>query len=298
MLRSLIGTIVVYICLRLFVFDIYFIHSSSMRSTLQEGDHVLVNKFFLNKPERFDLLVFSPPVKDSAYGNIDSYIKRCAGIPGDTIQVSRGELMVNGVNVDVPGVQYHFHVLTSEKGLTDSTFSSMNIQPAGRVPGSRGFSCFLTMEQADRLRMNEQILSVEMTTDDVGWYDPQVFPYSERLKWNLDHWGPIMVPGEGMNIPLNEINFIIYKGTITLFEHHTLDIIDGKYHLDGKETDNYTFENDYYIVMGDNRHASSDSRSWGFVPAANIRGTAGTILWSTDPVSDTSRPERRLTRIH
>lgn len=247
-----------------------------MRNTLFEGDRVLVNKFFLNTPSRFDVVVFDPPVKDSVYGEIDSYIKRCVGVPGDTIRIISGVTYVNGISADIPGVQYSYRVIRS---------------------GASTYAEFMTPAKADSLRISSGVLSVQLSTDPKIWFDPNVFPFKESLGWNLDHWGPVVVPGSGWKMPLDEHHVSIYKGLIELFEKHTITREGGKFLVDGMPKDFYEFENDHYWVMGDNRHASSDSRNWGFVPAKNIRGTASHILWSKDPLTDSSRSDRRLIKI-
>ncbi|MCC7302431.1 MAG: signal peptidase I [Bacteroidia bacterium] len=292
------GAILLYIALRLLVFDIYFIRSTSMRGTLWEGDYVLVNKWFLNTPDRYDITVFEPPLQDSSYGGIDSYIKRCVGLPGDTVLISAGVLKVNNVEPLIPELLFQYHIMTSDQKTTDSLQKTLLIPPSGFVPGSNAFSVFLHAGLADSIRLLPGVLSVEVTLDEKGWFDKNIFPFSSSLNWNLDHFGPIIVPVKGMEVAMNEKNYLLYKAIIQFFEKKDISAKNGKYFIGETECGTYTFENDYYFMMGDNRHASSDSRAWGFVPSDHIRGTTGLILWSVDPVNGSTRDQRRFRLIH
>ena len=127
-------------------------------------------------------------------------------------------------------------------------------------------------------------------------HDPAYFP------WTLDNYGPIWIPEKGKSVDLNYENVLKYKRAITLYEGHTLDFKNGIYFVDGQQADSYTFEMDYYWMMGDNRHNSLDSRFWGFVPEDHIVGKPVFIFFSTDQFVDgflsSKRWERFLTVVH
>ena len=117
-----------------------------------------------------------------------------------------------------------------------------------------------------------------------GLKEPYLFPATDLLYWNKDNYGPITVPKKGMAIPLTALNVAVYGEVIKNYEgNDNVEIKSGKITQNGKELSNYTFRQDYYFMMGDNRHNSADSRYWGFVPKDHIVGKAVFVWMSLDP---------------
>jgi signal peptidase I len=112
-----------------------------------------------------------------------------------------------------------------------------------------------------------------------------IFPHDTTLfKFNRDFWGPITIPKKGWTVNLNAVNATIYGEAIQKYEGNKGISIEGKkIFQDGKQLTTYTFQQDYYFMMGDNRHNSADSRFWGFVPADHIVGKAVFVWMSLDP---------------
>jgi signal peptidase I len=111
--------------------------------------------------------------------------------------------------------------------------------------------------------------------------DAWLRPYGKRTVWSIDNYGPIKVPYKGWQIGLNEETMTLYYETIRDWETK-IENIDGQFYIDNEKVTHYTFENNYYVMMGDNRHNSIDSRMWGFLPGQKIVGKATNILWSNN----------------
>ena len=124
----------------------------------------------------------------------------------------------------------------------------------------------------------DSIIPVIIVNDSTTW----LYPREGHVKWTIDNYGPILIPFKGMEINLNNSNYAIYKRTINQLEGHKLIKSEGGFYLDGVAINKYTFRNNYYFMMGDNRNNSNDSRYWSLVPGQNIVGKASFVLFSND----------------
>jgi signal peptidase I len=150
---------------------------------------------------------------------------------------------------------------------------------------------------ADSIRLNPKVISVEPELSPPGSFDEQVFPHEEKLSWNLDNYGSIIVPKAGQVISLSVDSLSMWERIIVDYENNEMVVKDDSIFINGQYAPTYTFKMNYYFVMGDNRHFSMDSRYWGFVPEDHIVGIATTILFSYDNVNGGIRWGRTLKSI-
>ncbi|MGD1839521.1 MAG: signal peptidase I [Thermonemataceae bacterium] len=243
-----------------------------------------------SKVERGDVVVFNYPTEFQYPTDLKTnYIKRCVAIGGDTLEVRDLQVYVNGEKAENPDDLQHNYVVEAENSINDRVFKNVGLRTTGLHPDIKrqGNSAYLvqaTPSIADRLRQYTFIKSVEVNKEDSGQRNPRVFPNHPDFKWNEDFFGPLWIPQEGVTIPLDKKNLLLYGSTIKNYEGLEDEIVlqeDGLY-LRGEKLTEYTFTQDYFFMMGDNRHNSLDSRFWGFVPEDHVVGKAAFIWLSID----------------
>ncbi|MBB6611905.1 signal peptidase I [Pontibacter sp. Tf4] len=234
--------------------------------------------------KRGDVVVFNYPPEEQHPADLrTNYIKRCVAIAGDSIEVRDMQVLVNGKPMENPEMLQYEYFMATSKVLTQDFFLDRDITDVSGWEG--GFRLHTTPERAAELAKLDFVKEVTLVKEPKGTENTQIFPHVPSLyKWNMDFFGPLYVPKEGATVAITPETLPLYETVILKYEHNdNARVEDGKLYLDGKEVNQYTFKQNYYFMMGDNRHNSADSRFWGFVPEDHIVGKAVMIWMSTDP---------------
>ncbi|MBX3100876.1 MAG: signal peptidase I [Bacteroidetes bacterium] len=271
--------------------------------------------------ERNDIVVFNWPAHDvrqlmgsdfKATHKIPSlkenYIKRCVAVPGDQLEIKNGELYINGQLAEAPGgMQYAYRVWTPnadystlfhELGFRRPTVSdrdpendpNANVQAISYDQEKNRILWRISMapDVVPKLQaaipaatVKRELMPADTTQGRLP-YTPAFFPNHAAYHWNADNLGPIVLPRKGTTVQLTPQNLPLYERIIGVYERHKLNVAGNTILIDDQPVTSYTFEMDYYWMMGDNRNNSEDSRFWGFVPEDHIVGKPLLVFFSKE----------------
>jgi signal peptidase I len=233
-----------------------------------------------------DVVVFNYPFEDGRpVDKKENYIKRCLAIAGDTILVRNQQVFINGVAAEnPPKMQHKYFVKTDGGGFSQRVLKDLEITEGNSLSPNGDFEITMTEEARLKIKNMQHVKQCDSVVQTQDVFVEYIFPFRKELPWNVDNFGPLYVPKAGDVITLDTINFWMYDRVIRTYElNQSFEMRDGKFYLNGNPITQYTFKQDYYFMMGDNRHNSADSRFWGFVPHDHIVGKALFIWLSLDP---------------
>ena len=257
--------------------------------------------------ERNDIVVFNQPADTlldmndfnpnrNYYKPIDkktNLVKRCVGVAGDTLEIRNGYVFINGKQNKLPPrahIQFSYDItfkrqlqpariydILKKYDITDG-LGYGTTEGSYRIPAA-------TDEAIAKLKSHPEVANITPLRTAAG-IDGGIFPRDPNYKWNVDNFGPMWIPKAGATVQLNTENISIYKRAISEYEGHKVITRGNQILIDDKPATAYTFKQDYYWMMGDNRHNSIDSRYWGFVPYNHIFGKPVFIWMSIDGIND------------
>ncbi|MFC2110739.1 signal peptidase I [Bacteroidota bacterium] len=232
-----------------------------------------------------------------------NYVKRCVAIAGDSLEIKDGYIYINGKHSEMPErakPQFYYTVDTDGKSLSENTIYNRYHVRRGEAGISQGkYILNLDEVNAKNIEKNPLVKSIIRNITPKGEGE-SVFP-SKKMNWNRDNFGPIYIPEAGKTVDLNTEVLPFYKKIISDYEDNNLEVKNGTIYINGKPSTKYTFKQNYYWMMGDNRHNSEDSRYWGYVPFDHVVGKPVFVWFSWDTYGkglDKIRWERLFTTVH
>jgi signal peptidase I len=320
--------VVVMLIVRTLIFDLFRIPTPSMEKSLLVGDYLFVSKMHygtrtpvtlgvpftqihvkgvelphtrfpgFSSVKRGDAVVFNWP------GDIglpvdrrQHYIKRAMGLPGETIEVRDKVVYIDGAALEnLPDMQQLWAVSKKDARfrLNRTLLDQLGVEYRGISPDGITVQINGTAGAVAEIRTWPGIESIEPYVETAA-HRPLYPPGRDS---SPDNYSPTRIPKMGVSFDLTVDTWPLYEPVIRLYEGHETGMSsDGDFLVDGKSVSSYTFAQDYYFMMGDNRNNSEDSRFWGFVPMDHIVGKAVVIYFSWDASRKLPRVRRMFSRI-
>lgn len=245
---------------------------------------------FVNGPTKpYGAIVARPPDKR------EHYVKRCVAIAGDKLEIKDGDVYINDVKQAMPEHAQHRYIVATktpmfgengqnkegEQVLNSALLESYDIYvtEASKIPSPSGidtnyYDLNMPPNVLEEIKKLPGVYYTREKIEPKGYHDARVFPHNKSYAWNNDNFGPFTLPSEGMTVKIDTGNICLYEKMLSTYDNgiHHITKMGANVLYDGKPITSYTFKQDYYWMMGDNRHNSADSRSWGVVPFDHVVG--------------------------
>jgi signal peptidase I len=280
--KAALLAMVVIGCVQAFVLRWVTVRSNSMYATLRPGDVLAVARWPVwTGFQRGDVVVFRDPLQDDRpMWRRKLQVKRVAAMPGDRMRLRDGVLYVNDARVtEAPGVTHSWLVRLKRGTDTEAFLRSLGDPPAFLLPDRRAVEMPLNAALANELQRMAPVVEASPLRTASG-APGNIFPFSPTHPWNSDDYGPLRVPRKGDTLHVDASTLPLYDRLITHYEHGRLHPEGARVRIEGGRDGVWVVQQDYYFVLGDSRHYSADSRSWGFVPADHLVGRALFVVGS------------------
>ncbi|WP_251953539.1 signal peptidase I [Salinibacter ruber] len=312
--ESLVVAVVIVLIVRSLLFDLFRIPTPSMEENLLVGDYLVVSKLHygprmpvslgipltsihlpgvtfpyhrlpgFSKVQRGDPIVFNYPPDDEPIDRKVHYVKRVIGMPGDTLSVRDKLVHIDGDPLPLGrGMQQYWTVTKSDARyqIPRRRMEEMGISEVRRTNRAETVRVLATPEGAKQMRQRSWVRSIEPYVLNSDEYNDLMYPSGRG--YTPDNYGPVHIPAKGTTVKLTDRNWAVYRPVIVRYEgHDARQMTDSTFAIDGARTSTYTFQQDYFFAMGDNRDNSQDSRFWGFVPMDHVVGKAVLTYFSWD----------------
>ncbi len=319
-LKAFLIAFVILVLVRFFVFDLISLTDSGMEKSLLQGDILLVNKYnygtrmplrivpqnWVNKffsthtlplvrhlpywripgnqpPDYNDMACINIPAPhDVAIDKRTRTVKRIVALPGDILEMKDATLYVNGKpHTNPSALQFNYLIELDRNENVEDFLSDYSIKEGTRVKGRNQFVFPFTMQMADSIANGGDVQKIQKVSP--GREKEFVSPFGKKANtWTLDHFGPVTLPYRGYTLPLSTRNLDEWLYHLLYHERVSVAVTNDSVFVEGEFTRDYTFKYDYYFLMGDNRHNTSDSRLWGLVPESHLLGRATSVFISFD----------------